>query len=591
MYYKTHNLNELSKENIGEKVVLTGWVDTRRDHGGVIFIDLRDRTGKTQIVFNPQEDAKVHKNAHDLRNEYVIKVSGKVEARSESNINPSMETGEIEVFINELEVINKSDVIPFEISDDITVNENTRLKYRYIDLRRKEMFNNLQKRSNMLNTTRNFLSEEGFLDIDTPILTKSTPEGARDFLAPSRLNPGDFYALPQSPQLFKQILMISGVEKYYQIAKCFRDEDLRADRQPEFTQIDIEMSFVTQDELMDVMERLTKKITETVLETKVDYDFKRITYKEAMENYGSDKPDLRFDLKLSELTDIAKECSFNVFKNVAKKGGLVKGINGKGAAKFSRKYLDDLTKYVGVYGAKGLAWIRINDDGSYTSPITKFFSDEEVDSMVKRMNGEPGDILFFVADKEKVVYDSLGALRLKLGKDLELIDENEYNFAWVVDFPLFEYSETEKRYKAQHHPFTAIKDEDIDKLKDEPENVRTKSYDLVLNGHEIGGGSLRIHQEKVQEKVFEALGLEKEEIQEKFGFFLEAFKYGTPPHGGLAFGLDRFLMVLLNRESIREVIPFPKTQKGQCLMTEAPSDVDRKQLKELYLKTVKPKKI
>ncbi|OQY10782.1 MAG: aspartate--tRNA ligase [Fusobacteriia bacterium 4572_132] len=587
MYYKTHNLCELSKKNIGERVTLTGWVDTRRDHGGVIFIDLRDRKGITQVVFNPENNEEVHQRAHKLRSEYVIKIKGIVSERDKMNINSKMKTGEIEIFVDDLEVLNESQTLPFEISDEISVNENLRLKYRYLDIRRKKMYNNLLKRSKMLKEIRDYLDINEFLDIDTPILTKSTPEGARDFLTPSRLNKGEFYALPQSPQLFKQIMMISGIERYYQIAKCFRDEDLRADRQPEFTQVDIEMSFVTDEEIMDMMEELAKKVTEKVIGKKIDYKFEKITYEEAMNKYGSDKPDLRFDLELSELTDIAKECGFKVFRTVAEKGGLVRGINGKGAAKFSRKYLDDLTKYVGVYGAKGLAWIRINEDGTYTSPITKFFSEDEIESIVKRMNGESGDILFFVADRAKVVYDSLGALRLKLGKDLGLIDEEEYKFGWVVDFPLLEYSEEEKRYKAQHHPFTAIKEEDIDLLEKSPEKVRTVSYDMVLNGHEIGGGSLRIHQGEIQNKIFNLLGLTQEEADEKFGFFLEAFKYGAPPHGGLAFGLDRFLMVLLNEKSIREVIPFPKTQKGQCLMTEAPSRIELTQLRELNLKEIK----
>ncbi len=587
MYYKTHNLCELSKKNIGERVTLTGWVDTRRDHGGVIFIDLRDRKGITQVVFNPENNEEVHNRAHKLRSEYVIKVNGIVTGREETNINSKMKTGEVEIFVDELEVLNESKTLPFEISDEISVNENLRLKYRYLDLRRKKMYNNLFKRSKMIKEIRDYLDLNEFLDIDTPILTKSTPEGARDFLTPSRLNKGEFYALPQSPQLFKQIMMISGVERYYQIAKCFRDEDLRADRQPEFTQVDIEMSFVTDEEIMNMMEELAKKITEKIIGKKIDYDFEKITYEDAMNKYGSDKPDLRFDLKLAELTDIAKECGFKVFRTVAEKGGLVRGINGKGAAKFSRKYLDDLTKYVGVYGAKGLAWIRINEDGSYTSPITKFFSEDEIKSIVKRMNGESGDILFFVADRAKVVYDSLGALRLKLGKDLGLIDESEYKFEWVVDFPLLEYNEEEKRYKAQHHPFTAIKEEDVKLLEKSPEKVRTVSYDMVLNGNEIGGGSLRIHQAELQKEVFKLLGLTEEEAEEKFGFFLEAFKYGAPPHGGIAFGLDRFLMVLLNEKSIREVIPFPKTQKGQCLMTEAPSRIELSQLRELNLKEIK----
>ncbi len=585
MFYKTHNLGELRKKNIGEEVVLSGWVDTRRDHGGVIFIDLRDREGLTQIVFNPEYEKEVHEQAHKLRNEYVLKIKGEVKPRDDDKINPNLDTGEIEVFVNELEILNKSAVLPIEVSDSASLSENIRLKYRYLDLRRPKMYKNLLKRSQMLKTMRDTLEQEGFLDIDTPILTKSTPEGARDFLVPSRLTEGGFYALPQSPQLFKQILMISGVERYYQVAKCFRDEDLRADRQPEFTQLDIEMSFVTEEEIMETIEKLAKDVTKATVDKNIEYKFERLPYQEAMDRFGSDKPDTRFGLELCELTDIAKECDFKVFRTVAEKGGLVKGINAKGGAqKLSRKIIDDLTKYVGIYGAKGLAWIKINEDGTYSSVITKFFSEDQVEAIVKRMNGEPGDTLFFVADKPKVVYDALGSLRLKLGEIMELINNDEYKFLWVVDFPLLEWSEEDKRYKAQHHPFTAIKAEDFEMLNESPEKVRTVSYDLILNGSEIGGGSLRIHQEEVQEKVFEILGLSEEEAREKFGFFLDAFKYGAPPHGGIAFGVDRFLMVLLNEESIREVIPFPKTQKGQCLMTEAPGKVDLKQLKELNLK-------
>jgi len=590
MFYKTHNLGELRKENIGEEVVLSGWVDTRRDHGGVIFIDLRDREGFTQIVFNPEYNAKAHELAHKLRNEFVIKVKGEVKERIGENVNKNIKTGDIEIFIKELEILNKSAVLPFEISDDLVSNENIRLKYRYLDLRRPKMFNNLLKRNKMLKTMRDYLDTEGFLDIDTPILTKSTPEGARDFLVPSRLSEGEFYALPQSPQLFKQILMIGGVERYYQVAKCFRDEDLRADRQPEFTQLDIEMSFITENELMDTIENLAKKVTKAVIDVDIDYKFEKMPYAVAMEKYGSDKPDTRFGVELVDLTDIARESDFKVFKTVAENNGLVKGINAKGGANvLSRKVIDDLTKFIGIYGAKGLAWIKINEDGTYSSVITKFFSEEQVENMVKRMDGEPGDVLFFVADKPKVVYDALGNLRLQVGKLMNLIDENEYKFLWVVDFPLLEWSEEDKRYKAQHHPFTAIKKEDFELIATTPEKARTVSYDLVLNGSEIGGGSLRIHEEEVQAKVFEILGLSNEEAREKFGFFLDAFKYGAPPHGGIAFGVDRFLMMLLKEDSIREVIPFPKTQKGQCLMTEAPSGVDIKQLKELSIQVTAKK--
>jgi aspartyl-tRNA synthetase len=584
MYYRTHNLGELKKSDVDKEVVLSGWVATRRDHGGVIFIDLRDRRGITQIVFNPETGAEAHENAHSIRNEYVLKIKGIVKARDAENVNPNLKTGEIEVFVKELEIINKCDVLPFEIENE-NVNENLRLQYRYLDLRSKKMYNNMEKRSRMLKLMRDYLDANDFLEIDTPILGKSTPEGARDFIVPSRLSEGKFYGLPQSPQLYKQILMISGMERYYQVAKCFRDEDLRADRQPEFTQLDIEMSFITQDEIMNTIEGLAKKVLKEITGTEVNYTFERLEYKDAMDKYGSDKPDTRFALEITDLTEIARTCDFKVFRTIAENGGLVRGINAKnGAEKLSRKDIDDLTKFVSIYGAKGLAWIKINEDGSYTSVITKFFKEEEVEALVNKMDGKPGDILFFVADKPKVVYDSLGALRLQLGERLELIDNNEYKFLWVVNFPLLEWNDEEKRYKAQHHAFTAIKEEDLPLLETAPEKVRTVTYDIVLNGSEIGGGSIRIHNEEMQAKIFKLMGFTQEQAQEKFGFFLDAFKYGAPPHGGIAFGVDRFLMMMLKENSIREVIPFPKTQKGQCLMTEAPGDVEFEQLRDLHIK-------
>ena len=584
MYYRTHSLGELRKENAGEKVVLSGWVATRRDHGGVIFVDLRDRRGITQIVFNPEFGEKSHAAAHSLRNEFVLMVKGEVRLRDSENINPNISTGEIEVFVTELEIINKCEVLPFEIENE-NVNENIRLKYRYLDLRSKKMYNNIEKRSKMLKIMRDYLDAHEFLEIDTPILGKSTPEGARDFIVPSRLNEGKFYGLPQSPQLFKQILMISGMERYYQVAKCFRDEDLRADRQPEFTQLDIEMSFIKQDEIMNIIEGLAKKVLKEITGTEVNYTFERLEYKDAMDKYGSDKPDTRFALEITDLTEIARNCDFKVFRTIAENGGLVRGINAKnGSEKLSRKDIDDLTKFVSIYGAKGLAWIKINEDGTYTSVITKFFKEEEVEAMVTKMDGKPGDILFFVADKPKVVYDSLGNLRLQLGEKLELINQDEYKFLWVVNFPLLEWNEEEKRFKAQHHAFTAIKEEDLSLLDTAPEKVRTVTYDIVLNGSEIGGGSIRIHNEEMQAKIFKLMGFSQEQAAEKFGFFLEAFKYGAPPHGGIAFGVDRFLMMMLKENSIREVIPFPKTQKGQCLMTDAPGDVEFEQLRELHLK-------
>lgn len=585
MYYRTHNLGELRSGNIGEEVVLSGWVDNNRDLGGLIFVDLRDRNGITQVVFNPEEVSKeLCDLAHSLKYEFVVRIKGVVKERFSKN--PNMPTGDIEVFASELEIINKSAVLPFEISDDVNLSESMRLKYRYLDIRRPRMLNNIMKRNAMLFSMREYLNGEGFLDIDTPILTKSTPEGARDFLVPSRTNEGKFFALPQSPQLFKQILMISGVEKYYQIAKCFRDEDLRADRQLEFTQLDIEMSFITQEEFMENMEKLAKKVMKDVTGAEINYTFDRLSYEDAMNRYGSDKPDTRFDMEIKDLSALAAECSFKAFKSTVEEGGLLRGLNAKNAAdKYSRKAIDELTEFVKIYGAKGLAYIKIDENGEVKSPIAKFFNDEEMAEILRVMEAEKGDMLFFVADKAKVVYDSLGALRLKLGKELGLINEDEFKFLWVVDFPLLEWSEEENRYKAQHHPFTAIKEEDIHFLESEPEKVRTVSYDMVLNGYEIGGGSIRIHQEEVQAKIFKLLGLSEEEAKEKFGFFLEAFRYGAPPHGGMAYGVDRFLMVMLKESSIRDVIPFPKTNKGQCLMTEAPGRVEVEQLEELKLKS------
>ncbi len=584
MQYRTHNLGELRREDIGKKVVLSGWVDTKRDLGGLTFIDMRDREGKTQVVFNPEEvNVELMEKAQKLKSEYVIKISGEVRERYSKNLN--IPTGEIEVFADGLEVLNSCGALPFGISEDTQLNENLRLKYRYLDLRRSNMMKNMMKRHTMLNSIRKYMDEKGFLEIDTPILTKSTPEGARDFLVPSRTNGGQFYALPQSPQLFKQLLMISGIERYYQIAKCFRDEDLRADRQPEFTQLDLEMSFVSMEDVMNEIEDLAKRVFEDVTGEKADYSFERMPYKEAMEKYGSDKPDTRFELQLKDLTEIMKSCGFKAFNGVANSGGLVKAVVAPDSAEdFSRKVLADYESYLKTYfGAKGLAWIKVTEDG-VNSPIAKFFTDEEIAAILEKTEAKSGDVILIVADKAKVVYDSLGALRLKLGNDLNLIDADVFKFLWVVDFPMFEWSEEEQRYKAQHHPFTSIKEEDMGAfLGGEMEEVRTNSYDLVLNGSEIGGGSIRIHNPEVQEKVFEKLGLSQEEAREKFGFFMDAFKYGAPPHGGLAFGVDRWLMVMLKEKSIRDVIPFPKTNKGQCLMTEAPNHVEVSQLDELYL--------
>lgn len=583
-YYRTHNLGELRASNIGETVTLSGWVDTKRDLGGLTFIDLRDREGKTQIVFHTDiaEDSVVER-AQKLKNESVIKVIGVVKERQSKNAN--IPTGDIEVFVTELEVLNNCDVLPFQVTGDENLSENVRLKYRYLDLRRTQMTRNLKMRHRMIMSIRNYMDERGFLDVDTPILTKSTPEGARDFLVPSRTNPGDFYALPQSPQLFKQLLMISGVERYFQIAKCFRDEDLRADRQPEFTQLDIEMSFVEQKDIMNEIEGLAKRVFKNVTGESADYEFPRMAYAEAMERFGSDKPDTRFGVELKDLTDIMATCGFKGFKSAVENGGIVKAIVAPGVAEqFSRKILTEYEDYAKTYfGAKGMAWIKLTEEG-VNSPIAKFFTEEEMDAIIARTEAKVGDVIMIVADRAKVVYGALGAVRLKLGKELELINNDEFKFLWIVDFPMFEYDEEEQRYKAQHHPFTSIKDEDMQLFLDgEMDTVRTNSYDLVLNGSEIGGGSIRIFNPEIQSKVFEKLGLSKEEAKEKFGFFVDAFKYGAPPHGGLAFGIDRWLMVMLKEQSIRDVIPFPKTNKGQCLMTEAPSKVDDKQLEELYL--------
>ena len=583
-YYRSHNLDELRLSNVGETVTLSGWIDTKRDLGGLTFIDLRDREGKTQIVFHTDiVDISVVEIAQKLKNESVIRVVGKVKERESKNKN--MSTGDIEVFVTELEILNSCDVLPFQVSSDENLGENIRLKYRYLDLRRSQMTRNLKMRHKMIMSIRNYMDEEGFLDVDTPILTKSTPEGARDFLVPSRINPGDFYALPQSPQLFKQLLMIAGVERYFQIAKCFRDEDLRADRQPEFTQLDIEMSFVEQKDIMEKIEGLAKRVFENVTGESANYKFPVMPYAEAMSRYGSDKPDVRFDVELKDLTDLMSTCEFKGFKDVVDNGGLVKAVVAPGVAEsFSRKILSEYEEYAKVYfKAKGLAWIKLTEEG-ISSPILKFFKPEEIEAIISRTEAKTGDVIMIVADREKVVHGALGAIRLKIGKELNLINNDEFKFLWVVDFPMFEYDEEEARYKAQHHPFTSIKAEDMEMfLNGEMDAVRTNSYDLVLNGSEIGGGSIRIFNPEIQSIVFEKLGLTEEQAREKFGFFIDAFKYGAPPHGGLAFGIDRWLMVMLKETSIRDVIPFPKTNKGQCLMTEAPNRVEKEQLDELYV--------
>ncbi|MFC2542819.1 MAG: aspartate--tRNA ligase [Leptotrichia hofstadii] len=590
--YRNYKLNELRMENIGEEVVLSGWVSKVRDLGHFTFIDLRDRYGITQILVNEEVSGKeLFEEARKLKNEWVIKVTGKVAERSSKNKN--IPTGDIEVEAKNIEILSRSKQLPFEIDETGNLNENMRLTYRYLDIRRPRMLNNIIKRNDMLFSIRKFMNENGFLDIDTPILAKATPEGARDFVVPSRINKGDFYALPQSPQLFKQILMVSGVDKYYQLAKCFRDEDLRADRQPEFTQLDLEMSFIEQEDILNVTEALAKQVFKDVTGIEITENFERMSYDDAMNFYGSDKPDLRFDMKLIDLSKETQNCGFGVFENAVKDGGNIKAIVAPNAEKFSRKYIKDLEGFVKTYfKAKGLAYIKINEDGEINSPIAKFFTEEKLAEITQKLEIKNNEIALILADKYKIVHDGLGALRLKLGEELELIDKDSFKFLWVIDFPMFEWSEEENRYKAQHHPFTSIKQEDRKYLdSNELDKIKTDSYDMVLNGYEIGGGSIRIHEEELQEKVFEKLGLSKEEQQDKFGFFLEVLKYGVPPHGGLAFGIDRWLMAMLKENSIKEVIPFPKTNKGQDLMTGAPAEIEENILAEdLRLKLLETEK-
>lgn len=586
MATRTHASNELSEALQGEKVVLKGWVQRRRDLGGLIFIDLRDRTGITQVVFSP-DVAEAHALADKVRSEYVIEVEGTVILRTEDQINPNVPNGKIEVEATKLVVINTAKTTPFQIEDRTDVSEDLRLKYRYLDLRRPVMFDTFKMRSDVTRTIRNFLQNEGFLEVETPILTKSTPEGARDYLVPSRVHEGEFYALPQSPQLFKQLLMVAGFEKYFQIARCFRDEDLRADRQPEFTQVDIETSFLTQEEVLEMNERLIQVVMKEVKGIDIPAPFQRMKYQEAMDRYGSDKPDVRFGLELVALNDIFEGCNFKVFADTVAQGKQVKSINIKGAAdKYSRKDMDELTKFVGIYGAKGLAWLKVTEEG-LNGPIAKFFDEALAAALIERMGAEVGDILVFVADKAAVVAASLGALRTKLGQDLNLIDESQFAFLWITDWPLFEYSEEDGRYYAAHHPFTRPFDEDIALMDTDPAAVRAQAYDIVLNGYELGGGSLRIYERDLQEKMFELLGFSEEEAQAQFGFLLEAFEYGVPPHAGLAFGLDRFVMLLAGRTNLRDTIAFPKTASASCLMTEAPSEVSPEQLSELSL-AIKP---
>ncbi len=585
---RTHYCGDVRAADIDSEVVLFGWVQNWRDHGGVIFIDLKDREGLVQIVFDPSVNEENHKLASKLRSQYCIGIKGTVRHRPEGTVNPNLKTGEVEVVVRELKIFSESDSLPFPVEEYVHVNEELRLKYRYLDLRKPRMQRNLITRYKGAFATRKYLDSEGFIDIETPILTKSTPEGARDFLVPSRLSQGKFYALPQSPQLFKQLLMVSGFDRYYQITKCFRDEDLRADRQPEFTQIDLEMSFVSEEDVMRITEGIIQSVFKETIGIDVNPPFKRIKYQEAMDRFGSDKPDMRFDLELKNLTEIAKKVDFKVFNSVANSGGIVYGLNAKGCINFSRKEIDDLTDLVAIYGAKGLAWIKVKEN-ELQSPIVKFFKKEQMDEILKTLDAKPGDLLFFMADKPKVVYDSLGALRLEIARKLNLINDDEFNFVWVTDFPLFEWNEDENRFEAMHHPFTSPVEEDLEFLETDPARVRAKAYDITLNGTEIGGGSIRIHRSDVQERMFRALGISDEEARIKFGFLIDALKFGAPPHGGLALGLDRLMTIILKEESIRDVIAFPKTQKGVCMLTDAPSEVDVKQLNELSLKVIKKK--
>jgi len=578
----------LRMSDVDEIVTLKGWVHRRRDLGDLIFIDLRDQSGIVQIVFNPDYSKEALEIAEKLRSEYVIEVKGKVIERDADTVNPNLQTGKVEVTVSEVNILNKSKNLPFLIHEAQDVSEDLRLQYRYIDLRRQDLQETFKIRHRITQSVRHFLNDNGFLEMETPILTKSTPEGARDYLVPSRVHPGEFYALPQSPQLFKQLLMMSGFEKYYQIARCFRDEDLRADRQPEFTQIDIETAFLTSDEIMKLVEDMMQKVMKDVLNIEIKTPFLRMSHQEAMERFGSDKPDTRFGMELIHVTDIVENCDFKVFSGPAKSGGKVALINVKGNAdQFTRRDIDsDLTEFVATYGAKGLAWIKITD-GDMTGPIAKFFSEEEKAQLMERAHAEDGDLLLFGADKQKVVYDSLGALRLKLGKELELIDESLYNFLWIVDWPLLEYDEDEKRYVAAHHPFTSPVDEDIDKLISDPTTVRANAYDIVLNGYELGGGSIRINNSDLQDKMFETLGFSKEAARDQFGFLLDALEYGAPPHGGVALGLDRIVMLLANKTNIRDTILFPKTASAADLLTDAPGSVSDRQLEELNIQVIK----
>ena len=585
---RTHSCGELTLKDEGKEIVLCGWVHTRRDHGGVIFIDLRDRYGLTQVVFNPKINSKIHKEADKLRLEYVIAVRGKVDPRPQGMRNPKMKTGEIEITVSELEIFSTSKTLPFMIEDQTEATEPVRLKHRYLDLRRPKMQKNFMLRHQIAQTVRNFLSKNDFLELETPFLIKSTPEGARDYVVPSRVNPGYFYALPQSPQIYKQLFMISGFERYFQIVRCFRDEDLRADRQPEFTQIDIVMSFIEEEDILNLMEEMTSEVYKTAKGVELPRPLPRLSYVEAMDRYGVDKPDTRFGLELKNISDFVENIEFKVFASAVKSGGLVKAINlGSHGSKFSRKDFDDLAKFAAIYGAKGLAWIKV-EGGQWKSPIAKFFKENEIKSISQKLEMNEGHAVIFIADQNpNIVNDALGHVRVHLGKKLSLIDTSKDHFCWVIHFPMFEFDPEENRYVSKHHPFTAPADDSLDKLESDPAGCISKGYDLVLNGTEVAGGSIRIHNSDVQKKVFQALKISDEEAKEKFGFLLEALQFGAPPHGGIAFGFDRLIALLCGEESIREVIAFPKTQKAQCLMSDSPGALDEKQLKELHLKVTK----
>ncbi len=580
---RSHMCGDINEKMAGEKVTVMGWVQRRRDLGQLIFIALRDRTGIVQAVADGNSEKAVFEKAETIRSEFVVAITGTVALRTEENINENMKTGKIEILAEDLRILSESETTPFQIEENITVNDELRLKYRYLDLRRPNIFRNIKLRHNVTHVVRDFLDKEGFLEIETPMLTRSTPEGARDYLVPSRVHPGNFYALPQSPQLFKQLLMVSGMDRYFQIARCFRDEDLRADRQPEFTQIDMELSFIDIDDILDINERLIKRVFKEVLNVDVPTPFRRMTWKEGMERFGSDKPDMRFGMELKNITDIVKGTDFAVFKNAIEAGGSVRAINANGCGKMPRKQIDQLVEFVKTYKAKGLAWIVVNEDGSIKSQIAKFFTDEKMAEIVSAMDAKPGDLILICADKDKIVFDSLGALRLEMARRLDLTKPDDYNFLWITEFPMFEYSEEENRWVAEHHPFTSPMDEDLELLDTNPGAVRAKAYDMVLNGVELGGGSIRIHRQDIQKKIFELLGFTDEEAENKFGFLLTAFKYGVPPHGGLAFGLDRMVMLMAGASTIRDVIAFPKVKDASCLLTDAPNVVDKAQLDELEI--------